>query len=417
MNEMVYSNYRQFKQELDTELQKTSESFVRIGYLLKVAMDTDILKESGYFNVNDFARNEYGLDPTQVSRFININNRFSENGNSPYLREEFRGIGYAKLSIMLQLPDCINEEITTAFSKSEIQAIKDEVDAEKEKTDIEVILEGTDEKVYDNNLSKVLFQLGHDEKEVYVRVYNAIVNIYVGPTQDIIQNLKMLHEALAPNGENIYSVRIRGVGRLLLSIKDVDREVTLTNIRTEEKEVYSWQQLVDSLKEVLIYSESPEKSWEQVYGETFQEEKAEIAPVQPVQRKQPKVTKAKEKPKKKETKAAVQPKTEENVPKPEETVSKSEESVSKNQESVSEDENKEIVTAEMVEIVENTPCDEDLKEELQKFRDLVNQSIQKIQMYMENDMECTSHTIDICITNAEFLLETLKDYRKGMESC
>lgn len=417
MNEMVYSNYRQFKQELDTELQKTSESFVRIGYLLKVAMDTDILKESGYFNVNDFARNEYGLDPTQVSRFININNRFSENGNSPYLREEFRGIGYAKLSIMLQLPDCINEEITTAFSKSEIQAIKDEVDAEKEKTDIEVILEGTDEKVYDNNLSKVLFQLGHDEKEVYVRVYNAIVNIYVGPTQDIIQNLKMLHEALAPNGENIYSVRIRGVGRLLLSIKDVDREVTLTNIRTEEKEVYSWQQLVDSLKEVLIYSESPEKSWEQVYGESFQEEKAEIAPVQPVQRKQPKVTKAKEKPKKKEKKAAVQSKTEENVPKTEEIVSEPE-SVTGITEIVSkEEENKEIVTAEEVEIVENTPCDEDLKGELQELRDLVNQSIQKIQMYMEEDMEYTPHTIDICITNAEFLLETLKDYRKVMKSC
>ena len=41
-------SYREYKAELDSELQKTAEGFVRIGYLLKVARDTNVLAESGY---------------------------------------------------------------------------------------------------------------------------------------------------------------------------------------------------------------------------------------------------------------------------------------------------------------------------------------------------------------------------------
>ena len=59
---ITYTDYRQYKAELDAELEKSAESFIRIGYLLKVARDTGILKESGYASVNEFAQKEYGLD-------------------------------------------------------------------------------------------------------------------------------------------------------------------------------------------------------------------------------------------------------------------------------------------------------------------------------------------------------------------
>ena len=52
-----------------------------------------------------------------VSRFISINDRFSEDGNSPVLRTTYQGFGYAKLAIMLQLPDTLNEELTPEYSK------------------------------------------------------------------------------------------------------------------------------------------------------------------------------------------------------------------------------------------------------------------------------------------------------------
>lgn len=136
----AYKTYGEYKAALDGELQRSAESFVRIGYLLKVARDTDILEESGYRSVNEFAEKEYNLDKSQVSRFIRINDEFSENGYSDRLQERYRSFGYAKLAMMLLLPAEINEELSGNYSKAEIQAIKEEIDEEKETTDIEVML-------------------------------------------------------------------------------------------------------------------------------------------------------------------------------------------------------------------------------------------------------------------------------------
>ena len=174
-----YRSYQEYKQELDTELKKTAEGFVRIGYLLKVARDTSILAESGYDNVVDFARAEYGIDKTQVSRFIHINDKFSQGVYAPELKEEYQGFGYAKLSIMLSLPDSVNEELTPDFSKSEVQQVKDEIDEEKKTTDIEVMLEEKDsvQQSFNTNLEKAVYQLGKDAPEVYKRLWESAVKI------------------------------------------------------------------------------------------------------------------------------------------------------------------------------------------------------------------------------------------------
>ena len=142
MELMEYTKtYQEYKQELDAVLTRTAEDFVQIGYLLKVARDTNILAESGYATVTDFAKAEYGIDKTQVSRFISINDRFSEGGYSDHLLPNYKGFGYAKLTLMLQIPDEINEALSPTLSKAEIQDIKDEVDAESKVTDIEVEIE------------------------------------------------------------------------------------------------------------------------------------------------------------------------------------------------------------------------------------------------------------------------------------
>lgn len=51
-----YKTYQAYKAAVDSEMQKSAESFVRIGYLLKLARDTDILKSTPYGSVNVYAR-------------------------------------------------------------------------------------------------------------------------------------------------------------------------------------------------------------------------------------------------------------------------------------------------------------------------------------------------------------------------
>lgn len=292
MNEVLYTKtFNEWQQELDTELVKSAESFVKIGYLLKVARDTDILANTGYANVVEFAKARYGLDKTQVSRFIHINDRFSEDGNSAELQDRYKGMGYAKLTIMLQLPDEINEEISADFSKSEIEDIKKEIDEENKISDIEVWMEGTQEDAEKyNELGQVMYQLLHDMPELFIKI-----------AQSSIETEELMN-VLAPSGEMIYSVRIPGTGRLMLSIKVNTGRITITNVRSMEKTEWNIEELADFVVDILSRAdtEDPAKAWMSIYKEEYPK-KAEVAPVQqekPVQRKEKKVQKAKiEKPK------------------------------------------------------------------------------------------------------------------------
>ena len=73
MEEIIYNKtYQEYKAELDAEMSGVAERFVKIGYLLKVARDTRILSQSRYTSVTEFAKAEYGIDASQVSRFISI---------------------------------------------------------------------------------------------------------------------------------------------------------------------------------------------------------------------------------------------------------------------------------------------------------------------------------------------------------
>lgn len=277
MNEVIeYRNYAEYKQELDTELKKTAEGFVRIGYLLKVARDTRILAESGYQNVVEFAKAEYGIDKTQVSRFMNINDKFSEGGYAPELKAEYQGFGYAKLSIMLSLPDEVNEVLTPDLSKSEIQQIKEDVDEEKKTTDIEVMLEEKDsvQQSLDTNLEKTMYQLGKDSPETYEKLWtSAIKNGETG---------KHFIENLIPNEKAVYTVRIPGAGAHMLAITENSDEVKLLNLRDASRnEVYSKEDIEKAFGKISYAAGTWRESWEKEYGEQLPEEKGKVAPVQP----------------------------------------------------------------------------------------------------------------------------------------
>lgn len=290
--------YREFKAALDSELQKAAEGFVKIGFLLRLAMETQILEESGYRDVYEFADREYNLDKSQVSRFININIKFSEDGHSDRLQDQYRGYGYAKLAVMLQLPGSILEELSPEFSKAEIQTIHEEIKEEKKTTDIEIWLEGEEpqQAEMDNDLSRVLHQFCHENPEIYRALYEKYAADPEGTSRE-----RKFQEILAPAGEAIHSVRIKGIGRLMLSVKGIDQPIAVINVRTNEKNQFGWEELMQSFA-LLCAGGNWREGWETIYKESLPpDKKEEVAPVQqqkpeerkPTPRKVPKVTPAK----------------------------------------------------------------------------------------------------------------------------
>lgn len=291
----VYNSYGEYKKALDNELQKTAEGFVKIGFLLKQARDTDILKESGYKNYIDFAQTEYGIDKTTVSRFIRINDKFAENGNSEQLLEQYRGFGYAKLSIMLQLPDEVNDIITPDLSKSEINTLKDEVDEERKVSDLEILMEQEPERTknIETTLDKAMMQLLHDETELYIGSYECFKDDLTSE-----EKIKKLADILAPAETKVYTIRIPGIGRLMISLRGLEREIEIVNVRSGEKETFTWEAMLDTATRMCaVESIDAKEAWSKLYLEKFpEEEKPKVALVQQKKsepKKQKKVTKAK----------------------------------------------------------------------------------------------------------------------------
>lgn len=277
--EQKKGTYSEFKTALDTEMNKAAESFVKIGYLLKIARDTDILAESGYNSLTEFAQAEYNLDKSQVSRFIAINDNYSVDGYSDRLMTEYSGYGYSKLAMMLTLPAAVVSELTPSYSKSDIQALKEEVAAEEAISPMEVYLEGEKEELEDASLLyQAMYQLFLENPELYMH-----------ETVDA----DAMFDALAPAGESIYTVRIQGVGRIMISCKE-DR-VNLVNVRTNNVEICTWEQVTEEYTKLFGSC-----TWEERYGRPYpvkSEPAAEkTVPVETVKEKKPKkpkVTKAK----------------------------------------------------------------------------------------------------------------------------
>lgn len=275
MSEIItINNYAEFEQKFDNVMQETAERFVVIGYLLKVARDTDILRESGYSTMGEFARKRYGLTKDIASRYIAINDRYSKNGYSEQLDSRYRNFGYAKLAEMLTLPEAIVEEITPEMTKNDIRAIKEEYREEQSVSDIEVMLEEKDPEVekITSTLEKVLFEALHENPEMFRALWVAVREK---------TDMEDLADALAPNGMAMITCRIPGTGRLMLSVKGTDEDLQVINIRSGEKEEYGWEDLRQAAEKIFNNENTWKESYEAAYGAEPPEEKPEVAPAQP----------------------------------------------------------------------------------------------------------------------------------------
>lgn len=272
---ITINNYAEFEQKFDNVMQETAGKFVVIGYMLKVARDTDILRESGYSTMGEFAQKRYGLTKDIASRYIAINDRYSEGGYSEQLDPKYKSFGYTKLAEMLTLPDAIVEEIKPEMTKNEIRAIKEEVREEGAVSDIEVMLEERDEgvEIIETLLGKVFYQIGHEHPEIFNRLWVAV--------NEQTPREEYLLDALAPSGTAMISCRIPGMGRFMLSVAEGEN-LQVINVRSGEKEEFT----LEYFKQIAVqFLQSTEQDWKEtyknIYNEELPEEKPEVAPAQP----------------------------------------------------------------------------------------------------------------------------------------
>lgn len=285
-------DYDVLKTQLKIELTEQVNGFVRIGYLLKQARDTDILAGSEYENVMDFAAKEFHLTKDVVSRYINICEKYSVGGNSDRLLEEYTEYGYAKLSEMLTLPDEIAEEITPEMTRSEIQEIKKEYREEQKVTPLETMVEapmevpeevkeqaeGMDINSFDTLMGKVLYLICKENVDFFGDLlHELIMSLVDGKQVDVEKSSKRVFEAFVSDGQSAKTIRVPQVGKIIVSAKE--DMITLTNMRSLEKESWKPNKILEVFHSMIRAAGGVDQDSEELYDALYGKE--EVAPVQP----------------------------------------------------------------------------------------------------------------------------------------
>jgi hypothetical protein len=183
--QMTLAEWLDIKQKLKenissakNKLNGLKKDFVRIGYLLRKIDDNELYKQDGYKSIAEFAKAECGLSPSDTTRFIQINKKYSVGGNSEELRPEFLNFGQSKLAAMLTLPDSDLAMITPETSREDIR-------------ELNRFNKSVPESELDSNIEQLIrdFYISQDLVRKAVAVKN---------------NVKELRELIAPSGSRSF---------------------------------------------------------------------------------------------------------------------------------------------------------------------------------------------------------------------
>lgn len=125
--ETALTLYQGKKIELKNRLNRVAEDFCAIGFILKEIKREVLYAQDGYMDINDFAKQEYNLSATSVSRFMALNDEFSIDGNSLELKDEYKEYGSARLQEMLNMSVEERKLITETTPRDLIREYKADV--------------------------------------------------------------------------------------------------------------------------------------------------------------------------------------------------------------------------------------------------------------------------------------------------
>ena len=283
----IKTDYTALRDELKVRLNQAANSFVEIGYLLKIARDTDILKQSGYTTMGEFASKEFSLSPDTASRFISIYEKFGD--EQGHLQDKYTDHGYTKLVEMLQLPDSLAEEIPATVSREEIRDLKKIVQAEENITPLEVAMEDKGAAGDRDDLRRTLYSLFENDSVIYTNLWRAEIQPATDPGA-LSRGIELISTIMVSGGIGTVSTRVSGLGPMIISFKGADNDPVLINVRQDEKTPVTWPQFIEAVTRELYEEDhglplpagAPIEAWEAKYHIEYTEDPkvSEIAPAQ-----------------------------------------------------------------------------------------------------------------------------------------
>ena len=105
-------DYREAKEIIRNKLQGMTQNFIGIGFYLRQIKESEGFRKDGYASVYEFAEDQYGIKRSTAIRWMQMNEKFSQGGYSPFLDSGYKDFGKSQLQEMLYLDSEQLEEVT-----------------------------------------------------------------------------------------------------------------------------------------------------------------------------------------------------------------------------------------------------------------------------------------------------------------
>ena len=250
--QMTLDDWMEMKRKLRQELQGVKQSFVRIGYALRQIEDQKLYERDGYKSIAEFAKEEYGLEPSTTSRFMSINKEYSIDGYSEQLRPEFAELGRSQLEEMLKLPDNDRSMIQPEASRENIRELK-----RFNKTEPAAGVA--------DDLSQLVEKFYYDNPD--------ILNAVFGEPEFTEETIKQFAEIVNPGGNRSYK---KGLYFLMM----YENRVAVKKFNADPKNL-TWWEFWEFTKRIFGDMAAGSKTWQSYFGEPEEPEpENEVAPAQ-----------------------------------------------------------------------------------------------------------------------------------------
>lgn len=262
--QLSMDDYIQSKNEIKQELGGIAKSFVRIGWQLTRINKSEAYKHDGYSTIAEFAKAEYGMNPSGVSRFMKVYEKYSVPGDTPELQEQYKDFEFGKLVEMFQLPEEDQQIFRPKDKREDIRELKD-FNKENENNPMN-LLDWKSAQSTEDKLKATIQEFFHEKQ--------GVLNILYSSEAYQTGNIKEMSQIINPGDSMSYR---KGTVFLMFHQEDI----TVKIFNGEMKNI-TWEQFFTYTQEIFVEAAAGNRTYENYFGITegtsTESEKEEISP-------------------------------------------------------------------------------------------------------------------------------------------
>lgn len=242
--QLSMDEYIQSKNDIKNNLGGIVKSFVRIGWQLTRIDRSGAYKNDGYSTIAEFAAAEYGMNKTGVSRFMNVYETYSADGDTPELKEQYRDFNFSQLTELLQIQESDRQMFTPNVKREDIREFQ-RFEKENESDPMQ-LLDWKNAKRPEEKLKATIQEFFRENREVLNSLYE--------PDMDP----KRLAEMISPSGSRSYRK-----GTVYLMFYEESRGI-MVKVFGENPTDITYRYLIDTARG--MFENAGSCTWERYFG-------------------------------------------------------------------------------------------------------------------------------------------------------